>query len=102
MDDEIKAASDAIYLPSEDIVVKEVQGENVIIPLREGIIDLESEFFKLNETAKAMWDKLDGRKTLKEIAQELSLEYEGLLKLIERDLLQLAEELLKRGMLICG
>lgn len=100
MEDEIKVNLDTVYIPSEDMVVKEIQGEFVIIPLRNGIADLESEFFELNEIAKAIWAKLNGRKTLKEIAQELSLEYEESIELIERDLLQLAEELLKRGMLV--
>lgn len=102
MEDEIKVSLNATYLPSEDIVVKEVQGESVIISLRAGMVDLEDELFKLTETAKAMWGKLNARKTLKEVAQELSLEYEAPLEVIERDLLQLAAELLKKKVLIAA
>ena len=100
MEDEIKASLNAVYLPSEDMVVKEIQGEFVLIPITSGIVNLEDEMFKLNETAKAMWDKLNARKTLKEVAQELSSEYDAPLELIERDLLELAAELLKRRILI--
>jgi hypothetical protein len=100
MEDERKVELDTVYIPSEDMLVKQIQGEFVIIPLRRGVADLEDVFFKLNEDAKAMWDKLDGKKTLKEVAQELILEYDAALELIERELLELAEELLKMGMLV--
>mgnify|MGYP001618168408 CR=1 FL=1 len=100
MEDEIKTDLETVYLPSEDMVIREMQGEFVIIPLKYGMADLEDEVFKLSGTAKAMWDKLNARKTLREIAQELNLEYDAPLELIERDLLQLAEELLKRRMLV--
>ncbi len=72
----------------------------LIIPLRTGTVDLEYEIFKISEKGKAMWDKLTVGKTLKEISQELSLEYDASLELIERDVLELAEELLKRSMLV--
>ena len=100
MEDEIKVNLDTVYLPSEDMVVKEIQGEFVIIPLRAGMADLEDEFFKLTKTAKAMWDKLSARKTLKEVTQELSLGYDVALEVIESDVLGLVEELLKKGILI--
>lgn len=100
MEDKIKAKLDAAYLPSKELLVKEVEGEALIFPLKARIVDLEDKFFKLSETGRAMWDRLDGSKTLKEIAQELSLEYEAALELIESDLLQLAEELLERRMLV--
>lgn len=100
MEDERKVDLDTVYIPSEDMLLKQIQGEFVIIPLRRGVADLEDEFFKLNEDAKAVWDKLDGKKTLKEVAQELILEYDAALELIERELLELAEELLKIGVLV--
>lgn len=100
MEDERKISLDAVYMPAEDMLARQAQGEFIIIPLRKGIADLEDEFFKLNQTAKAMYDKLDGKKTLKEVARELSLEYDAALELIERGISELAEELLKRGMLV--
>lgn len=100
MEDERKVDLDTVYMPSEDMLVKQIQGEFVIIPLRRGVADLEDVFFKLNADAKAMWDKLDGKKTLKEVAQELILEYDAALELMERELLELAEEFLKMGMLV--
>jgi len=89
-----------VYKPSEDIVARNIQGELIIIPITSGIGDLEDEIFTLNETGRAIWEKLDGKKTLKEIAQELARDFEGSLEEIEKDVLGLIRELLKRRMLV--
>ena len=60
----------SIYAPSEDVVAREVQGEFIIIPITSGIADLEDEIFSLNETGRAIWDKLDGKKSLRNVIDE--------------------------------
>lgn len=97
---EIKASINSIYKPSEDVVARDIQGELIIIPITSGIGDLEDEIFTLNKYGRAVWDKLDGKKTLKEIAKELSLDFEGSLENMEKDVLGLSEELCKRRMLV--
>ncbi|MBW1691435.1 MAG: hypothetical protein DRG87_07660 [Deltaproteobacteria bacterium] len=96
----VKAELGATYLPSEDIVVREIEGELIIVPIVSGIGDMEDELFTLNETGRAIWEKLDGRKTLGDIIGDLSSEYEASPGEIERDVIGLAEELLKRKMLV--
>ncbi|MBL7131041.1 MAG: PqqD family protein [Candidatus Omnitrophica bacterium] len=100
MEKQERVSLDAIYAPSQDVLAKEIQGELVIIPITAGTVDLENEFFKLNGTSKAVWDKLNGRKTLRELAGELQLQFAAPVKPIERDLLELVEELLRRRMLV--
>lgn len=97
---ETKISLDAIYQLSEDVVAREVQGEFLIIPITFGIGDLEDEIFTLNETGRAIWDNLDGKKTLKEVAKDLSRDFEASFEEIEKDVLGLAAELLKRRMLV--
>lgn len=97
---ESKANLDTVYKPSEDVVAREVQGEFVIIPITSGIGDLEDELFSLNETGRAIWDRLDGKRSLKDIRNKLINEFEGSEEEIEKDCLGLIEELLKRRMLI--
>ena len=88
------------YAPSEDVVAREVQGEFVIIPITSGIGDLEDEIFSLNETGRAIWNKLDGKKMLKDVVNDLSEEFEAPIEEIQKDVLGLADELLKRRMLV--
>lgn len=91
---------DRIYTPSEDVVAREIEGELIIVPLVAGIGDMEDELFSLNETGKAIWDLLDGKRNLGQVTVELAENYESLQTEIEHDVLGLVEELVKRRMLV--
>jgi hypothetical protein len=97
---ETSVSLDKSYKPSEDVVAREVQGEFIIVPITSGVGDLEDEIFSLNETGRAIWDKLDGKKNLKNIAAGLSEDFEAPVEEIEKDCLGLLDELLKRRMVI--
>ncbi len=93
---------DQIYIPSEDIVAREIEGELIIVPLVAGIGDMEDELFTLNETGKAIWDLLDGQRDLNAVIAALAEQYEAPPAEIERDVLGLVEELVKRRMLVAA
>ena len=96
----IKDKMDAVYAPSEDIVARSIEGELIIVPLVAGIGDLEDELYSLNETGKAVWDRLDGKKSLEEVLAELSAEFEAPAREIEKDLIGLVDELVRRRILV--
>jgi hypothetical protein len=89
-----------IYMPSDKIVAREIEGELIIVPLVSGIGDMEDELFTLNETGRAIWGKLDGKKSLQIVVDELCAEFEAPKEEIEKDVLGLTEELIKRQMLV--
>jgi hypothetical protein len=91
---------DSAYVPSNDIVARKIQGELIIVPLGSGIGDMEDELYTLNQTGKAVWEKLDGQKRLKDITKELIVEFEAPEGEIEKDVAGLVQELLKRKMVI--
>lgn len=91
---------DMICAPSEDVVAREIEGELIIVPLASGIGEAEDELYTLNETGKAIWDKLDGAHTLAQIAAELSAEYSAPAADLERDVTGLVAELVRRKMLV--
>jgi len=95
-----KVSLDGRYMPSEDVVARNIEGELIIVPLVGGIGDLEDELFTLNETGKAIWDRLDGKKKLKDVLAELSAEFEAPVGEIEKDLTGLVEELFRRKILV--
>ena len=97
---ETKMDLNASYAPSKDIVARDIEDELIIVPLISGIGDLEDELFTLNETGRAIWDKLDGQKILKDVVEELSAEFESPEGEIEKDVVGLVEELLKRKMVV--
>ena len=83
----------SVYIPSEDIVAREIKGELIIIPLAAGVGDLEDELFTLNDTAKAIWKQLDGKRNLAEITANLVNEYHTNPDVIEQDVLGIVNEL---------
>ena len=86
--------------PSEDVVARVIAGELIIVPLVAGMGDMEDELFTLNETGKAIWDRLDGRCTLREIARHLMDSHVGETDRIPDDVIGFAAELAGRGMLV--
>ena len=97
---ETKMCLDTVYVPSEGVVAREIEGELIIVPLVAGIGDVEDELFTLNETGRAIWKRLDGKRNLKKVVEELSAEFETPAGEIERDVVGFVEELLKRRMLV--
>lgn len=87
-----------IYVPSEDIVAREIEGEVIIVPLVAGIGDMDDELYTLNETGQAIWRLLDGRKNLGTVAAELRQEFEG--DEIDQDVLGFVREMVKRRILV--
>lgn len=97
---EAKVSLNSVYAPSDDIVARLIEDEIIIVPLASGIADLEDELFTLNETGKAIWDQLDGKKTLREVVETLSLEYADRAAEIETDVVGFVEELFRRRMVV--
>lgn len=89
-----------VFAPSDDIVARDIEGELIIVPLVAGIGDLEDELFTLNDSGKAIWDLLDGKRNLSEVAAVLAERFESPLEEIEKDVIGLVDELHKRRMLV--
>jgi len=91
---------DAICTPSEDVVAREIEGELIIVPLAAGIGDAEDDLYTMNETGKAIWSRLDGKRTLRTVSAELAAEFNAHPEEIEKDVLGLMAELLRRKMVV--
>ena len=97
---DVKISLDSAYAVSEDVVAREIEGEVIIVPLTAGIGDMEDELYTLNETGKAVWAKLDGRKVLREVVEDLTAQFEGPLEDIREDVTGFVTELVKRKILV--
>ena len=87
------------YAHSDKIVSREIEGEIIIIPLASGIGNMEDELFTFNETGKEVWKRLDGKKSLAIIIDELTSKFDSPKKEIEKDVLGLTKELIKSQMI---
>ena len=88
--------------PSDDVVAREIDGELLIVPLTAGIGDMEDQLYTLNETGRAIWDRLDGQHTLGQVVSELSAEFDDPEDVLSADVLGLVDELLQRKILVVG
>ena len=70
----------------------------IIIPLVAGIGDADREIYTLNETGRSIWHKLDGEKTLGQVALELADEFAITIEQIESDVLGVVAGMVKGGL----
>ena len=90
---------ETICSPSEDIVAREIEGDIVIVPLVAGIGGDDDELFTLNDTGKAIWNQLDGKRTLGDVARAVAGDFDGPLTEIQADVLGFAREMTVRRIL---
>lgn len=88
------------YAPSDDVVVREIEGEIVIVPLTSGIGDVEDECFTFDEWGRAVWSKIDGSRPLDTVVQELLDEYDAPAGLLKGEVVGLLQELYERRMIV--
>jgi hypothetical protein len=89
-----------VYAPSDEVVVREIEGEIVIVPLTSGIGDLEDELLTLNETGRDIWSRIDGSRPLAAVVAELEAAYDAPDGLVRSDVIGLLQELYDRRMII--
>lgn len=89
-----------IFKPSENVVAREMEGQLILIPLVADVGDLEAELFSLNDTGRAIWDKLDGTRSVADVVRALQAEYDEIAEKIAVDVEGLLEELVRRGMVV--
>jgi hypothetical protein len=95
-----KLSLESILGPSENVVSRDIEGELLLVPLAAGMGDLDDELFTFNETGRSFWQALDGRRTLAEVVSLLAEEYDDEGGRMQEDVMGLAEELLRRRMIV--
>ncbi len=91
----------SVCTPSDDVVSREIEGELIIVPIASGVGDLEDELYTLNKAGREIWQRLDGRRTLAEVAANIAEEFDAPVDRISRDVLGFANELLRRKIIVC-
>lgn len=77
-----------------------IGGEIIIVPLTSGVADLDKELFTLNQTGLAVWTKLDGSRTVEQIAREVAGEFDAPEDTIRADVIELISELFECKLLV--
>ncbi len=84
---------DKHFAKSEDFVQRTVAGECLLVPIRRRLTDTNS-IYVLNETGAEVWQRLDGTRSLRDIAADLHAAYEVATEQLEQDLNGLIDDLI--------
>ena len=86
----------SIYQRSPSATHQTVAGEAILIDLNTG------SYYSLNETGTWLWEHLDGKRTVGELATELAVacSISDQVEIVQQDLIDLVANLLKEGLVI--
>jgi len=90
--------AEAVYRRVEDVVLRRVGDEAVLVPVRNRVGDLDS-IFTLNETAIAIWEALDGRTTLQTVIDRICEAYDVDAATAAGDAREIIDRLAEAGLL---
>jgi len=85
--------TDKIYARSPDYVSREVAGEFILVPIRRRLNEVAS-LYVLNETGAALWRRIDGKRSAREVIADFSEQFDVTSEQIEKDFDSLVEDLL--------
>ena len=89
---------DTVLKKSENVVFRKIEDEYILVPMVASAADVES-IFNLNETDAAVWEKIDGKRTLQEIIDELSREYDAEAEKIKAEVLEFIHDTKNAGII---
>ncbi|MCM8800426.1 MAG: PqqD family protein [Candidatus Omnitrophica bacterium] len=81
-----------IYIKSPEFIFRKISGEMILVPLKSKATDLPS-IYTLNESGARIWELIDGRKSLAEIKDKLTEEFEVDTEQLEKDLVEFLNKL---------
>jgi hypothetical protein len=81
-----------VFKKSDAIVFRRIGEECILVPIRQGVGDLES-IYTLNETAARIWELLDGTAKGTEIRDKITEEFDVTPEEAEKDIVHHLKEL---------
>jgi hypothetical protein len=88
---------ETVYARREGVVLREVAGEHILVPIRRDVADLRA-IFALNRVGLRIWELLDGVRSLEGILGELLERFEVTAEEASVDLRSFVERLSAAGL----
>jgi hypothetical protein len=86
------------YTKDTDLVTRSIAGETIIVPIKNNVGDLDS-IYTLNEVATAIWQLIDGKKSVSQMAEEICTTYDVTPEEAKKDTLEFLNSLKEAGLL---
>ena len=91
-------ASHRYFAKEKDLVTRNVAGETIIVPIKNKVGDLDS-IYTLNEVGTVIWELIDGKKSISQIAEEIYLTYDVTPEEAKKDTVDFINTLKEAGLL---
>ena len=85
---------DRVYQKNQNFVFRQIDDEILLVPIKNNVGDLGS-IYNLNPVAAFVWQHLDGKKTLNDIKDMMTGEFDVSAPNAEQDLTEFVSELEK-------
>jgi hypothetical protein len=89
--------ADAAPVRDHNLVSRTVAGDTLLVPIRSGAADLQF-LFVLNDTAAWIWDRIDGRRGIEQLTDELAATFEVERPVARADVERLLSDLREAGL----
>ena len=87
-----------IFTRNQDVVSRKVTGELFLVPVKGKLADMEK-IFALTAVAEYIWDRLDGKRNLIDIRDEVVSHFEVSDEQADADIYGFIQELLEAGLI---
>jgi hypothetical protein len=87
-----------IYRHKGEIVLREIAGETILVPIRGNLADMRR-IFTVNRVGAEMWKEINGKKTLEEIRRILLDRFETTPEEVGPDMEEFVQELAAAGLI---
>lgn len=81
-----------VYKKNDSIVARRIADEMILVPIRQNVGDLES-IYTLNNVGASVWELIDGKTTVKKIAEAIAVEYEVAFMEAQQDIAEYLSQL---------
>lgn len=83
---------DYVFSRNENIVFRKIEDEYVLVPMLTSSDEVEH-IYNLNRVGAAVWERIDGKRSVREIVDELAKVYDEARGQIETDVLAFVDDI---------
>jgi hypothetical protein len=87
-----------VFIRNSDVISRKIAGELFLVPVKGKVADMEN-IFALTAVAEYIWDRLDGRKSLNEILDNVVDRFDVEHEQAESDIREFIMELMGAGLI---
>lgn len=88
-----------VYKHVDDVVARIIAGEKLIVPIRGHLADMRN-IFTVDPVGAFIWDSIDGARTLADLRDRITAEFDVADDVAEKDLLEFMAQLKASGLVM--